>query len=481
LTPSLDPQKNARHLLIIFCVLAVLLRLAVVVHSPSVYRPDEIFQNTEPAHRLAFGPAVVTWEWRVGIRSWVLPVFLAGVMRATSWMGAGSSGYLFGIALVMSLISLSTVWFGFAWADRASGRAAAIMAGFGCTVWWELVYMGPRTFSEVLAAHMLLPGLYLGVWTGAEKIDWKRRLFLAAVFCGLALCWRIQLAPAVGVAALYFCRLDWRKRIPIVAAGLLLPVLGFGLVDAITWSHPFQSFYLYFYVNLVQGKSTTFGIEPWYWYVVRLARHLGPVLLFACMGARRSPFLAWIAVIMLASHSLISHKEIRFLYPMIPILITLAALGVVESADIFSAVWKIPISSRLLTGLGMAMFLLVSIFLGSKFPDWSHFSGPLTAFKHLSPDSTLCGVATNDSLWGLSGGYTYLHRNVPLLLFPTNASARQVAGSVNAIVSDGPLEDIPAGFQSQGCWKNVCTYKREGTCAAPGEYEINRTLVRKNQ
>ena len=480
LIPLLDrSQNNARYLLVILILLAVFLRLAVVMHSPSIYRPDEIFQNTEPAHRLAFGPSVVTWEWRLGIRSWVFPVFLAGVMRATSWMGAGSSGYLLGIAAVMTLISLSTVWFGFAWAERESGRIAAIIAGFACAVWWELVYLGPKTFTEVLAAHLLLPGLYLGVWTA--KIPWKRRLFLAGVFCGLALSLRIQLAPAVGVAAIYFCRLDWRKRIPIVAAGLLLPILSFGLVDAITWSHAFQSFYLYFWVNLIQGRSNSFGVEPWYWYLPRLARHLGPLLLFACIGARRSPFLGWIALIILASHSFISHKEARFLYPMIPIMITLAALGVVECANMFSTAWKTPVPRRMVTGLGMALCLLASMFLGLKFPDWSHFSGTAIAFKRLSQDSTLCGVGVHHVPWVETAGYTYLHRDVPILLLPTSTSLSESSASINAIVNYGPLEDVPVGFESQGCWKSVCVYERPGSCAAPGEYEINRTLVRIGQ
>lgn len=102
-----------------------------------------------------------TWEWRLGIRSWIFPGFPALGMRDSSWMGPGSSGYLTGIAVVMTLISL-TVWFGFAWAEKVSGRTAAIIAGFACATWWEFVHFGPKTFSEVLAAHIVLAGLYLG-------------------------------------------------------------------------------------------------------------------------------------------------------------------------------------------------------------------------------------------------------------------------------------------------------------------------------
>lgn len=481
MTPAADlSQKNNRTILLGFFALAVVLRLAMLMHSPSTYQPDEIFQTTEPAHHLAFGPSVVTWEWRLGIRSWVFPSFLALVMRATSWMGPGSSGYLAGIAVVMTLISLTTVWFGFAWAEKTSGRTAAILAGFACATWWEFVYFGPKTFSEVVAAHVLLPGLYLGAWT--EKSDWKKRLFLAGLCCGLAVSLRIQLAPAVGLAALYFCRNDWRKRIPVVAAGLLLPVLIFGLVDAFTWSHPFQSFYMYFYVNLIQGRSARFGVEAWYWYLPKLIRHLGPLLLFAVIGAKRSPFLGCMALTILVFHSLIGHKEARFLYPMMPLVITLAALGIVECANLLGTIWKMAVAPRLVIASGMMLCVAMSVLLGVMFKDWSRFSGSLIAFKRLSREETLCGVGISRYSWLETGGYTYLHREVPILLLPTSESVRQSSASINELLHDGALENVPSGFALQECWNGICLYQRPGTCAAiPEEYEINRTLAREDQ
>ena len=68
---------------------------------------------------------MVTWEWRDGLRSWVFPSFLAGIMRATSWTGSGSSGYLTAITVALSLLSLMTVWFTYAWGQRAGGITAA--------------------------------------------------------------------------------------------------------------------------------------------------------------------------------------------------------------------------------------------------------------------------------------------------------------------------------------------------------------------
>ena len=197
---------------------------------------DEIFNSLEPAHHLAYGYGVIVWEWRMGIRSWVFPAFLAGVMRATDWMAPGSAGYLRAIAILLSLLSLTTVWFGYAWAKRAGGNAAAMIAAGACATWYELVYFAPKALNDVVAANLLLPGLYLGMY--GERLPEKKRLFLAGLFCGLAVSLRMYLAPAVLFAVLYFCHANWRRRTLPMFLGLLLPIVSFGLVDAVTWSYP---------------------------------------------------------------------------------------------------------------------------------------------------------------------------------------------------------------------------------------------------
>ena len=230
------------------------LRIGLALGSPNIFYADEIFQTLEPAHRLVFGYGVITWEWGLGIRSWVFPAILAGVMRTTAWMGPDSSGYLLGIAIFLSLISLTAVWFGYAWAKRASGTPAAIVAALACSFYFGLVYFAPKAFYEVVAAHMMLPGLYLGVY--GQKLGERKRLFLAGLLCGLAACLRIQLLPALAFALAYFCYPRWRKRSPAVIAGVSVPVLLFGIVDWITWSYPWQSFIRYFGANLCRGSAS---------------------------------------------------------------------------------------------------------------------------------------------------------------------------------------------------------------------------------
>jgi hypothetical protein len=327
-------------------------------------------------------------------------------------------------------------------------------------------------------------------------------LFLAGLFCGLAVSLRIQLAPAVAFAALYFCRRNWRKGLPAVSAGLLLPVLGFGLVDAFTWSYPFQSFLLYYWVNIVKGRAAFYGTEPWYWYLLKMAMHFGPMLILALLGVRRSPFLGWIALLILVPLSAISHKEVRFIYPLVPITITLAALGIGEIADKLSLRMGSSLPSRSVALVGLAFCVIISGFIGSQFTGWKdsgsvdhrvHIGSLASAFDRLSRES-VCGVGSfpvypvddpdpNDfshpgpgAVTG--GGYAHLHQNVPIVAVPPGGNLGEPS-SFNVVLSlTGKLGDAAHDFKLEQCWgERPCVYRRAGACTAPSPENLANAVL----
>ena len=455
---------------ILFAALAI--RIAVALHLPSIEYPDEIFESLEPAHRLAFGYGVVTWEWIVGIRSWIFPGFLAGIMRATAWLGSGSRGYLAAVTVVLCLISLTSVWFGFAWCRKTSTEAAIIAAG-ACSIWMPLVYFAPRAFTEVVAGNLLLPGLYLGT---CGKLESRRYLFFAGFFCGLAMSLRIQLAPAAAFAVLYFCRSDWRRKAPAVFAGFLLPILAFGLVDWFTWSYPFQTFIRNFWVNTIEGKSDSYGTFPWYWYARFLVEYLGPALPLSALGVRRGPLLAWVILIIVGSHSLVPHKEARFLYPVIPLAMTLAALGIVEIASLAGRYARIHLPSEAVVVFGLVLFAASSAFIARRFPRWSQASGGLIAMDQLSSDKSLCGVGLYNISWAYTGGYTHLHRHVPIILALNQTELEGESIGFNALITTKSAISSMR-LKPEICWNKTCLYRRPGPCIASSKYnEVNKML-----
>ncbi|MGH9581007.1 MAG: hypothetical protein ACRD2R_08435, partial [Terriglobales bacterium] len=379
--------------------------------------------------------------------------------------------------LVLCLFSLVAVFFSFLWARRIAGERAGLAAAVAAAVWFELVYFAPKAFTEVLAAHLLLPGLYFACFAAGRRPEW----FRAGVWLGLALALRIHLAPAVGFATIYLCRRRWRDRWLPLAAGLLLPLLLFGLVDAFTWSYPFQSLWKNLWVNLVLAKSEQFGVAPWYRYATLL---LGiwtwaavPVLFLAAIGARRIPLLAWVAVIIVASHSAIGHKEYRFLYPILPLVCTLAGVGLAELAELAGSRWR-----RAALVLLLFAWTLTSALLAVRAaPLWEKYGGNLRAFSELSHTDSLCGVALANLTWSEAPGYTYLHRDVPIFLIERPQDVETRASQFNFVLTprDKPL--WPQGFDALWCWRGACLLRRPGGCQPAPGYHINRVLEERGQ
>jgi len=480
-TPEVRPEELSKpkasqwFALIAIYAAALALRVGVALRSPSIEWPDEIFSTLEPAHRLAYGYGVIVWEWRDGIRNWVYPAFLAGVMRATAWMGPGSRGYVTGVVVVLSLLSLSSVWFAYAWAKKSSGTAAGLIAAGACATWYQLVYFSPKAFSEVFATDFLLPGLYLGMY--GDELPEKRRLLLAGLCLGIAACVRMQYVPAVAFAVLYFCHKKWAARAPALFLGLLVPVITFGVVDAFTWSYPFHSYLRYFPVAVFSGRNSLYGTEPWYIFFFALWRTMWPLILLAAAAVRRNALLVWVAAIIVVSHSAITHKEFRFIYPALPLIVILAAMGFVEIAAFLGKRLSLLHSPRLVTATGLICCVLISAGF-ARGMHWDRSSGGLIAFDKLSQDPTVCGVGLLAIPWSLTGGYTHLHRDVPIIIVNRNAPPTEQMLNFNALVTLGERKNLPMGFESEGCWNGVCLYRRPGPCVQSGPVdEVNKMLA----
>jgi GPI mannosyltransferase 3 len=468
-------QKHSA--LIILLAVAFGIRIGLAIYFPSILHPDEIFQTLEPAHRLAYGYSVTTWEWRLGVRSWVFPSFLAGVMRATAWMGSGASGYTRGVIVVLSALSLSSVWFAYAWAKRISGISAALIAAGASAFFFELVYFAPKALNEVVATHVLLPGLYLGIY--GCRANEKKRLILAGALCGLAASLRIQFIPAIAIAAIYFCYPSWRQRILPVTAGLVIPIAIFGFVDKLTWSYPWQSFVRYYQVNVTEGRSLEYGVEPWYWYFPVIVLLLGPIICFIWQGSRRSPFLAAIALIILGSHSLLSHKEIRFIYPVLPLAITLAAIGLVESFAYIKARLNLQLSPNIIVAIGLLFFAISSALVASRLYVWCETPSAEIYFDQLSQDPTLCGIALYNVNLFSTGGYYHLHRNIPIIPVTGETDLSRDEPEFNILIAPAATIGIPNVFRKDKCRNRYCLYRREGICTPPKPDSTINAVLRK--
>jgi len=477
------------HLLI----LALALRLcALAIATPA--HPDEVFQYLETAHRLVFGQGVVTWEWRYGMRGWLLPLLVAGPMWLGGVLAPGSGLYLFLPKFVATLASLSVVWVAWRLGERLS-RLHAQVAGFVAAIWFEFVYFAPHVMSETAGVLLILPA----AWLLVDKARWSTpRLVLASALLAAAVTIRFQYAPAVAALAVAACLFDIRRCwLPLLVGGAvgLLPSI---LADLAMGATPFAWVLENVRLNLIENRAANYSVSGPLGYLgeawPRTALWAVPLIGLAAIGARRYPALAWMAVVNLVFHSLIAHKEYRFILLSVAATVLLAAIGTADwVAHVERKDGPKPARERLSFLLVVWVLASITCSLGAFRSQWLMLRSEMQLYTRLRDDPALCGLAVYRHHWAITGGYAYLHRATPMLLFEDQDVGRPAANlaantpAFNTIMADPAYApQLPAGFGEIGCEgresDRMCLYRRPGACmVSASPFDANNMLQRLDQ
>ena len=502
---SIDTESRRAdyRLLWLICSLTFVFRIVTLVRWGTNYLwPDEVYQSLEQAHRAIFGYGIVPWEYRDGVRSWVFPGALAGLMAAG--VPFGKSGYIFVPRLVLSLLSVTPVAVTFLLTRRNFGRAIAAALALAVGTWFELVYFAPKALTEVVATHIMIPGLYLLV--EYRSVNERRRAYVAGALLTLAAFLRMQLAPGIAVTFIMQVALEWStrrkhlRRLRYLCIGAVPVIALFGVVDAITWRYPFRSVWNYFYVNIISGKASKYGVLPfdafWEYFASVWSMLLVPLILLAVRGARgRWPLLVGLLTTFFV-HSLISHKEYRFDYPVVVVIVMLAAMG---TADVVSQLGKLGPFVRarvILPWVAFALWAAASVFLAFRFDmsliqvpmelnhtgrPWTVRKGAMEGMREIGRNPDTCGVGLIYVGWGYVGGYVFLHRKLPMFEIRHRGELAKMSHLVNALIVRGRVRDFNP-YKLERCWEEYCIYRRPGGCQPPESgYDINNLLVSRKQ
>ena len=475
-------RQVAAAALVALVAIATGLRLIPIVVQPCLNWADEVFQAIEPAHRLVYGYGLVAWEFQLGMRSWLLPGAVAAIIELARAVGDGPQYYLTAIALAFGVLAAAPVVCCFLWARRAFGLAGGIVAGLVVAIAPELVYYGGRTLNEVVAAHVLVIGFYL--LEPGYPVDSRRRIFAAGALLGLVCLLRNQLAPAAAVIALWSAAGAGRLRLkPLVLGGLAALAFGGGL-DWLTLGYPFASVWRNVLYNLFYGVSSEISVDPGFYYVLGelgVWQGAAPFLALAVfLGARRLPALFVAAIVVVLVHSAIAHKEYRFIYAAILMAMMLASIGMAQLAY-----W----ATQWLSRQGVAQIMAAAACVGVLSAGWGAlaynvWSGEtLTVLRQRDADELRaitfvrdlpapCGIGLyGDEAWVRYGGYSYLHRAVPLF-WPKDepALAATAAAFDTVLYKNAPPPRF--GFTPSRCFGEVCVARRAGGCDARPEPQI---------
>jgi phosphatidylinositol glycan class B len=414
--PSEAAATRAFLALVLSAALAA--RLWNVATNTYIMFPDETFQYLEPAHRLVFGSGVVTWEYIDGIRSWLLPGVVAGVMWTVSRVSSSTADYLAALRLLCVVASLSVPYVGFRMTARRFGSAPALFVGLLCALSYEAIYAAPVVMTEPLATDATLLAIWLGDDPDRPSLT---RLLAAGLLFGLAASLRYQYAPVLAVAVLVQ---HWRspRGLAIVASGgvaVVITVLG-GL-DALTWGLPFQSVWLNFFRNAMLGVTGAMGVQPWFLYGAYTLISMGvaaPVLLaFAVMGASRAPVLGAVVLCTVGLHSLSPHKELRYVFlanACMPMLIGMGVAALVRRQGwLVPTVAAAPVAAAL--AIAIAGTTTLTTIRHATPPDaWHRGRSMLQATAAVRDIPKACGLGIRTIWVYQSGGHTYWHRDLPI-------------------------------------------------------------------
>jgi hypothetical protein len=472
---STRPNRIA---LICLLVLAAGLRLWVANFQPNLIWADEIYQVVEPAHRLVYGYGLIAWEYVVGMRSWIFPGAIAGLLWLGKLFGSDPAFKLIPVQAFMVLASLVPVGVGYRWGERLDGVRGGLIVGGFLAVWVDLLYIAPHPLSDVIASDILMAALFAALPLTTQA--GPRRLMLAGALFGLTFVLRMQLGPALLVAAIFACRRDRRRWSALVMGGAIV-VLASGTLDWVTLGAPFQSIWLNLWLNIAKGVSSDYGTAPAAYFLVAPIIFWGvpvAILVFAqsVIGGRRFPALFAVAIAIFLTQSAIAHKEWRFIFPALPPLIALCGIAAIRVIRDIGGQPASQLRLNMLAAVALMIWASVSIavaLMPSYRQHWTLRSELVRAFALASRQPGVCAVNLVDVLWIETPGSAALPAGVPIYANRPGGVSRDSAG-YNVAIS---RENVTlTGYRRVNCFqgsadmkgrfqKAACVWVRSGGCA----------------
>ena len=315
--------------------------LCTAVCSLGVHHADEHFQILEFAGwKLGITPeADLPWEYAERMRPALQPAMVVILHHALSIFGEPDP---FTVTMLMRMLTAALTFIAAVLLLRGQLRDNPAMREerwlglylFLAFFLWFAVYGGVRFSSEGFSAALFAIGFARIAHPGDGESP--RAALLSGILIGLAVVARMQVVlMAAGLVAwcLFINRMRWPSLLAFLAGGLISVGAG-ALIDRWFYGEWVLTAWNYIDLNVLQEKASEFGTHPWWHYFTEIFNRAVPPfsLLFlvpplAQFALRRRDALTWAVLPFLVGHMLVSHKEYRFLFPVLPLLPALVVSG----------------------------------------------------------------------------------------------------------------------------------------------------------
>lgn len=439
-------SSATRHWLFALTLAGLLVRLVAVPASAGLIVPDEHQQYIEQSFRHLHGYGATFWEQDHGMRHPLFSMLLAGVLWVGETIGLTNPHHLAAFQRLILCLASYGAFCALAWSLHRRGRpiAALVLAVLlvGCI---DLVFLQVRVISENACIATLALALAIQ----------PRRPLLAGLLLELMIALRLQSAP---IAAGLWAWAAWqafrrptpqmdRSAFVRLSVGLALGTLVSAWIDFAFYGDWFHSVLTNFKMNVIEDGASSFATSPWYAYLLTGGATMLRVSLFALpfllWGAVRQPALAVIMALFVIAHSLIPHKEARFLWPLIPLGCLLLAAAIEDLRQRGCLHRPVVLATLALSLIAPSLIRITRIQWNSE-----HYFVSAHALASIGQQPDVRGVLLIDLPKHLAGNYFYLRHEVPIH-YLTTATAREFKndhawndGELNYVVA--PSASLPA-------------------------------------
>lgn len=317
-------KDNIKYKLLFLCLAVYII---TSINSIGFYHSDEHFQILEFAMS-KINPddnTNLAWEYNAQIRPTLQPVIALIVIKSLSFIGLESPYFqAFFLRFITALLAFFLIK-SFAQDKKnfltTKERYVYLLFAF---LLWFIPFVSVRFSSESWS------GLFF-FWALLQYNKQERaNSWIVGALLGVSFLFRFQIAFAIIGLGCWMLIINKERFLfvlkmffsfcVILLLGIVLDSWFYGNFVFTPWN--------YFYFNIVKDVASTFGTEPIDYYLSRtlfeptvligLTIALGMFILV--LKNRRSVYL-WILVPYLFFHSIVPHKEFRFMYPMVYLIV----------------------------------------------------------------------------------------------------------------------------------------------------------------
>ncbi len=314
-----------------------LLHLISAYFTIGFYSDDEHFQILEiTAYLLSINEMAVGdktgfyWEWEshVRMRPWLQPLLYFGFINFFQYLGFNDPfTWTLIIRILSSLLGLfSIIFFYFTFRDYFFQKNYKFNILLIFTFWFY-PFLHSRTSSENIGITIYIFSFcILFKLINAEKnIINITKIISASYLFGISMVIKFTLVFTTVPFFLWIALFRFNINFLLFFCSAIFLALATGiLIDSFFWGEFTNTYYQFYKYNLTKefGNLNNFGTNPWYYYLIEIAKQLAPLLSIVFLIGiiiywikKPLNIFTWITLSTFIIFSLIGHKEIRYIFP----------------------------------------------------------------------------------------------------------------------------------------------------------------------